>query len=202
MEELAAAAGADAIEYRLRHAPPTATALARIELLKKEAGWVTRPTPNAANSPTARFVRGRGFTRYPAIVEVEVDRETGIVRILEAWFFASPGFTVNPDGLLNQYEQAALQGMSRALHEGVTFDNEKVTSVDWLTHPVLKFTEMPKLHVYTEHNPAGNFGGAGETATGPWCAAIGNAIFHATGVRLRQGPLSPERVLAAIKAQQ
>ncbi|MBI4469639.1 MAG: xanthine dehydrogenase family protein molybdopterin-binding subunit [Acidobacteria bacterium] len=202
MDELAAAAGVDPIDFRLRYLSP-GIEVELIDVVRKSSGWVTRPSPNQNASSNARFVTGRGFGRgyeVQMVVEVEVDRETGKVRIIQAWLAYSPGLIVNPDGLTNQLEQAALQGMSRVLTEEVTFDNSKVTSVDWITHPVLKFSETPKLHVNIVNRPDLPLDGAGENGTPPTAPAIGNAIFDATGVRLRRAPFTPERVLAALKA--
>ncbi len=133
------------------------------------------------------------------VVEVEVDRQTGKVRLLQAWLVFSPGLIVNPDGLMNQLQQAALQVMSRALTEEVTFDTAKVTSVNWVSHPILRFSDVPKLNIEMVNRPNLALGGAGEPATTPPAAAIANAIFDATGVRIRRVPFTPERVLAALK---
>jgi CO/xanthine dehydrogenase Mo-binding subunit len=105
---------------------------------------------------------------------------------------------VNPDSLRNQIEGCILQTLSRTLHEEVKFDRSKVTSVDWLTYPILTFPEVPVIEVALINRPELPLLGAGEAATAPVAAALGNAIFDATGVRLRTVPFTPERVKAAL----
>lgn len=205
IDELAAAAGVDPIDFRLRYMRPGRD-VDLIAVVRRSSGWVTRPSPNpnlSANT-SARFVTGRGFAQaggLEMVVEVEVDRQTGKVRINQGWVAFSPGLIVNPDGLINQMEQGVLQGYSRALMEEVQFDTSKVTSVDWVSHPILKFSEIPKLHVDIVNRPDLPLAGAGEQGTYPAVGAIGNAIFDATGVRIRRAPFTPARVLSALKGQ-
>lgn len=200
IDELAAAAKVDPLDFRLRHM--TGIDIDMLGRVRKNSGWVTGPSPSAAASSTDRYVRGRGFGHGRAcatIAEVEVDRQTGKVRVLQAWIAYSPGLIVNPDGLMNQIEQATLQGFSRILTEEITFDTAKITSIDWVSHPILRFSEIPKLNIEIVNRPDLPLGGAGEIPTNGAISSIGNAIFNATGVRIRRAPFTPERVLAALK---
>jgi CO/xanthine dehydrogenase Mo-binding subunit len=106
---------------------------------------------------------------------------------------------INPDGVKNQVEGNVLQGVSRALYEEVTFDANGVTSLDWATYPILRFPDVPELDIALINRPEMEPLGAGEGATIPPAAAIANAIFDAVGVRLREGPFTPSRVLAGLK---
>jgi CO/xanthine dehydrogenase Mo-binding subunit len=134
------------------------------------------------------------------VVEVEVDRQTGKVRIREVWVAYSPGPVVNPDGLVNQLEQATLQGLSRALLEEVKFDRSHITTTDWVSHPIMRFSDVPKVHVEIVDRPDLPLNGAGEMGSMPVAGAVANAICDATGVRIRRVPFTPARVLAALKA--
>ncbi|MBI4468973.1 MAG: xanthine dehydrogenase family protein molybdopterin-binding subunit [Acidobacteria bacterium] len=207
MDELAAAARIDPVEFRLRHLT-NSRLIAVVNAAAAKAGWQTRPSPKPDADSTARFATGRGLAiqlqsgaSVATVVEVEVDRETGKVRVKRVVVAFETGIIVNPDGLLNQVEQATLQGISRALMEEVQFDKSNVTSVDWVSHPILKFSEIPTVEVQLINRPDLPPEGAGEPGTTPPTAAIGNAIFDATGVRIRRKPFTPERVLAALKQQ-
>lgn len=203
MDELAASARVDPIDYRLRYLTD-ARALNLIQAVKKNSSWVTRSSPNANATSNAAVVTGRGFARsgnVATVVEVSVERQTGVVRVTHGWVTFECGLIVNPDGLLNQVQQATLQGYSRALHEEVKFNRSSITSVDWVTYPILRISEVPPLEVELLNRPDLASQGAGEPATTPTAAAIGNAIFDATGVRIRRLPFSPERVKAALAAR-
>ena len=109
------------------------------------------------------------------------------------------GLVVNPDALRNQIEGAIAQTLSRALHEEVQFDASRVTSVDWASYPILRFPEVPAIEVILIERPDQPLWGAGEAATVPVAAALGNAVFDATGVRLRRVPFTKNRVLGAMR---
>ena len=111
------------------------------------------------------------------------------------------GLVVNPDSLKNQIEGCIVQTLSRALHEEVTFDRSRVTSVDWTSYPILRFPEAPQVDVHLIDRPDQPLMGAGEAATAPVAAALANAVFDATGVRLRTVPFTPDRVKAALAAK-
>jgi CO/xanthine dehydrogenase Mo-binding subunit len=189
IDELALAAKADAVDFRLRHlADPRARAV--IQAAADHFGW---------RGYQARPARGRGFAfaRYKNLaaylalaVEVEVDRKSGHVRLARAVAAVDSGEAVNPDGIRNQVEGGILQSASWTLHERVVFDRTRVTSRDWNSYPILRFTEIPdEVQVHVLNQPGAPFLGTGEAAQGPTAAAIANAITDATGVRLRDIPL-------------
>ena len=199
MDELAAAAGADPVEFRLRH------------LEEPRAAEVIRRTASAFGWPAdARLPKGRGrgfaFSRYKNLgaycavaVELEVEHETGRVRLLRAVSACDSGQAVNPDGIRNQIEGGIIQAASWTLHEQVNFDRRRVASRDWSRYPILRFGELfDTIQVEVIDRPGAPFLGTGEASQGPTGAAIANAIANATGKRLRELPLNPPRVKAAI----
>lgn len=209
MDELAAKVKADPVEYRLRH---LAHARLRdmVQQAAKAAKWETRSSPRPGN-PKTGVARGRGIAcvayegdnGYAAmVVEAEVDQETGKVAVKRIVVSNDCGPISNPDGLRNQLEGGALQGMSRALGEEVTWDDQKITSNDWRTYHSLPLGfDVPKIETVLINRPDEEATGAGETSITIVAAAIGNAIFDATGARVRQSPFTPERVKAALAAR-
>ena len=136
------------------------------------------------------------------VVDIEVNQDTGKITVKRMWVAIDVGPISNPDGLRNQAEGGALQGMSRALGEEVTWDNQKVTSVDWQTYHSLPVGfDLPKIECVLLNHPDEEATGAGETAITVIAAAIGNAIFDATGARLRQIPFTAEWVKTALQAR-
>jgi len=212
MDELCAHAKSDPVAFRLQHLE-NARVIGVLKAAAKAANWQARSSPRADIS-RAHTVSGRGIAcvayegdnGYAALVaEVDVDLETGTVRPKRFVVALDCGPVSNPDGLRNQTEGGILQGMSRALVEEVTWDNKRVTSVDWETyHSLYLDYEMPAIETVfvTPLNVSAT--GAGETAITITPAAIGNAIFDAAGVRLRDLPFTPARVKAALldRAQQ
>jgi CO/xanthine dehydrogenase Mo-binding subunit len=198
MDELALAAGADPVEYRLRHLKdPRARAV--IEAAAKKAGWKAKAPPPADGS----VLRGRGmsFAKYKnlatyvaVVADVAVDKKTGAVRVPRLVAAADAGLIINPNGLANQIEGGCIQSTSWTLHEAVEFDRSRVTTRDWTGYPILTFPEVPEIDVVLLNHPAEEALGAGEAAQGPTAAAIANAFANATGRRLRDLPLSAERV--------
>ena len=196
----------DPVAYRLRHLRD-ARLKDVVSAAAKAANWQARPSPRP-NASRSGVASGRGIAcclyegdnGYCALVaEVDVDRATG--RILVKRFVSSQdcGPISTPDGMKNQIEGGALQGMSRALGEEVTWDEKKVTSVDWRTyHSLTMGADMPAIESVLINRPGGEAMGAGETTITLAAAAIGNAIFDATGARVRQVPFTPERVKAAL----
>jgi CO/xanthine dehydrogenase Mo-binding subunit len=203
MDEVAAALKVDPIEFRLRHIKdPRDTAL--LKAAAQKFGWDTRPSPHP--NQTGSKVSGRGLayaqrngTRVAVIAEVDIDRTSG--RIFAKRFVVAHdcGQIINPDGLEKCIEGNIVQGISRTLWEEVKFDNKSVTSVDWQTYPILDITETPeKIEFALIDHPELPPTGAGEPSMRPLTAAIANAIFDATGVRIRRVPFSPDRVKQAL----
>jgi nicotinate dehydrogenase subunit B len=203
-DELAAAAGLDPIEFRLR-----GLADARgTEVIRRAAAlmnWQARPSPGP--NKTAAVMRGRGFSyvhykhseSYVAMgMEVAVERATGRIKVERVACAHDCGQIINPDGVRAQVEGSILQTLSRVLMEEVQFDRSRVTSVDWSSYPILRFSDVPKLDIALIDRPNEAPLGAGEASCSPVGAALGNAVFDATGVRLRTVPFTPERVKAAL----
>jgi CO/xanthine dehydrogenase Mo-binding subunit len=209
MDELAAHAKADPVEFRLRHlSHPRMIGVVKAAAAK--ANWALRPSPQSGMRRTG-VVTGRGIAcvayeggnGYAALVaEVEVNQDTGNVAVKRLVVSNDSGPISNPDGLRNQVEGGALQGTIRALMEEVTWDNEKVTSIDWKTYHSLPVGfDLPRIDVELLNRPDEPAAGAGETSITVVAAAIGNAIFDATGARIRQIPFTPERVKAALASR-
>jgi CO/xanthine dehydrogenase Mo-binding subunit len=200
MDEIAREVGADPFEYRLRHLddPRGRDVLMRVRDLA-----ATVPTVRAPG----RVGRGIAFSRYKnlstylaLVVDVAVDPESGRVRVLRALAATDVGQVINPDGVRNQIEGGIVQATSWTLKEQVLFSGEKIESTDWASYPILRFSEVPEIEVVLIDRPEMPFVGAGEAAQGPTSAAIANAVADATGVRLRDLPLTPARVMAALRA--
>ncbi len=193
IDELAVAAQVDPVEYRLRFLKDER---ARDVLLKaaEKFGW-------ASWRKTEGRGRGIGFARYKNIagyvavaMEVEVNRQSGRIRVIRAVASSDTGQIVNPDGVMNQIEGGMIQSLSWSLKEEVKFDDTKVLSNDWSSYPILTFSEVPPISVVLIDRPGSPFLGTGEASQGPTIAALANAVFDATGVRFRRLPLTPERV--------
>jgi len=206
MDELAARAKADPVQFRLHHLRD-ARLKEVLEAAAKGANWETRPSPKPGNRKTgiapgrgAACVLYEGDNGYTALVaEIEVNQDTGKIVVKRMIASSDVGPVSNPDGLRNQVEGGALQGLSRALGEEVTWDNEKVTSVDWRSYHSLPLGfEVPKIDAVLINRTEGAVMGAGETSITLVAAAIGNAIFDATGARIRQVPFTTERIKAAL----
>jgi nicotinate dehydrogenase subunit B len=201
MDELASLAGADPIEFRLKHLDdPRGRAV--IEKAAQGFGWQNgKKAPPDCGFGFA-FARYKNLAAYCAIAsEVEVNRETGRPRLVRAVAAVDSGQVVNPDGLINQIEGAILQSMSWTLYEAVTFDETRITSIDWQTYPILRFDAVPeKIEVHIINRPGLPFLGSGETGQGPAAASIANAIANATGKRLRDLPLTRKKIKDAIDA--
>jgi nicotinate dehydrogenase subunit B len=196
MDELALLAKMDPVEFRLRHLSDE-RAFDVIKAAAKHAGW--QPLPGRTGKG-----RGIGFAKYKnlaayvaVVAEVEVDRRSGAVRVTKATAAIDAGLVVNPDGLVNQTEGGIVQATSWTLKEQVGFDRTGIRSRDWQGYPILTFPEVPAVTVVVLDRPTEKSLGAGEAAQGPMAAAIANAVAHATGARLRDLPLAPERVKAA-----
>lgn len=203
MDEMAAAAGADPIEFRLRHIDdPRAKAV--LTAVAERANWDhrTSPKPKGADGDvlTGRGVALalRGGTYVATVAEVEVHRPSGAVRVKRLVCAHDCGLIVNPDALRGTIQANLIQSLSRALKEEVTFNRSRVTSADWNTYPVARWSDVPEVAVVLLNHPEIAPSGAGEPSSRPTAAAINNAIFDATGARLRRVPLTPARVKAAL----
>jgi len=220
IDELAAAAKADPLEFRMKLLTAStaedtgfkrARSIAAIKAAAEAYGWDKRPSPKPRGSGDILTGRGiayafRGQTIAAEIAEVEVNRRTGHVWVKRLVCAHDCGLMVNPEALRHTVECAMLHSLSRALHEEVQFDTEKVTSVDWNSHPSLTHADTPAridvVLVNGDPNPKRSDlapYGAGETACKPMLAAVANAIYDATGVRLRRIPFRDARVLAELK---
>ena len=203
MDEVAAALAIDPIEFRLRHVKEPRD-IAVIKAAAEKAQWQSRPSPR--KDQTGSKVSGRGIaysqrngTRCAIIAEVDVDRASGRIWARKFTVAHDCGQIINPDGLKHTIEGNIVQGISRTLWEEVTFDAKNVTSVDWMTYPILDITETPEaIEVVAINRPEVAPTGAGEPSIRPVAAAIANAIFDATGVRIRRVPFSPDRVKQAL----
>ena len=206
VDEVAAAYGVDAYQFRLRHLGSDQRASELLQATAKQAGWKERPSPSpdaGAAKATGRGIAliARGPTLVCAIADVEVDRASGNVTVKKMTMGHDCGLIVNPDGLKFQIEANVMQGVSRALIEETKWDANGIKTVDWRTYPVITFAKVPDVDIVLINRPERASSGAGEPGIVPLFAAIGNAIFDAIGVRLREGPFTPQRVKAALQAR-
>ena len=198
MDELAAAAKADPVEYRLRHIDdPRARDV--IRMAAERFGWDKYQKQNG-NGRGFGFARYKNLAAYCALaMEVKVDRETGDLRVLRVVAAVDSGEAVNPDGIRNQIEGGILQSVSWTSFEAVMYNDTRITSRDWGTYPILRFSHVPQaLEVHLIDRPGQPFLGTGEAAQGPAAGALANALAHATGVRVRELPFSPRRLRAVL----
>jgi nicotinate dehydrogenase subunit B len=217
IDELAAHHGEDPVAFRLRFMEcPRARALTTA--MAARAGWVPHYGPARAPSSAGTHVRrGRGFAQhqyvhgtFPGvgsaycawICDVDVDLRTGDVRVTKVWVGYDCGLVVNPAGVRHQVHGNVIQSVSRALSEKVHFDANGVVSREWGSYPIIKFQQIPEVDVYIAPDDDNPPLGAGESASVPSAAAIANAIFDATGVRLRELPFHRERVLKALSERE
>ncbi|HEX4329909.1 MAG TPA: molybdopterin cofactor-binding domain-containing protein [Burkholderiales bacterium] len=197
MDELALQAGADPVEYRLRHMKDERA----IAVLKNAAArarwsaWDSEEHEEGAGHGIA-WVKYKNTGAYCAVVAEVVMME--VVKAKRLVIAVDVGLTINPDGVINQIEGGAVQAASWTLKEAVGYDGERITATDWEQYPILNFSEVPAVEVEIINRPDERAVGAGEAASGPTAAAIANAVAHALGVRVRDLPLTPERIMAAM----
>ncbi len=198
MDELATTAGADPVAFRLAHLQdPRAKAV--IEAVVEKARWKEGEKGSLARGRGISFAKYKNLATYVAIVaEVEVDGFGGSIKVPRVYAVADAGQVINPDGLRNQIEGGIVQSTSWTLHEAVQFDKNGIRSRDWASYPILTMPEVPKVEVDLIDRPNEKSLGAGEASSGPTVAAIANAFAHATGKRLRDLPLTPDRVKAVL----
>ncbi len=194
MDELAAERGEDPLAFRLRHLKdPRARAV--LEAAAKRAGWSQWRKREGTGRGIA-FARYKNFGAYcAAVAEVEGDADIRVRRLVLA---VDVGEVVNPDGVANQMEGGAIQATSWVLKEAVRFDRQRITSDTWESYPILRFSEVPAVEVEIIARPEEKAMGAGEAAHGPVAGAIANAVFDALGVRVRDLPITRERLIAAM----
>jgi nicotinate dehydrogenase subunit B len=215
IDELATEAGVDPIEYRLRYLKDS-RAVDLVNAVAKRADWTPRPVWKA---PAAEgdIVRGRGFayalyvhSKFPGygaawsawVTDVAVNKATGDVSVTRVVAGQDSGLMINPEGVRHQIHGNVIQSTSRALMEEVSFDRASVTSREWGAYPIIKFPDIPKIDVLMLPRQNQPPLGVGESASVPSAAAIANAIFDATGVRFRELPFTPERILAGLRGEQ
>ncbi|MDQ6618921.1 MAG: molybdopterin-dependent oxidoreductase [Pseudomonadota bacterium] len=205
IDELAHAAKMDPVAFRLKHLSNAKHAQA-VKAVAERAGWEARPSPK--DGPKQGVVTGRGIAYAPrggsivaTVAEVAVNMETGVLRVTRFVVAHDCGFVINPLNLRGTIEANLMQSMSRAMHEAVQFDEHRVTSVDWVTYPIVDMTEIPDAVdiVVLNNMPEQESKGAGEPSTRPTAAAIANAIFDATGVRIRRVPFTAEALQQAFR---
>jgi nicotinate dehydrogenase subunit B len=211
MDDMAAAASADPVEFRLRYLGDNTRAADVLRAVANKAGWQPRRGADLTRSAAARTPRniatGRGValsggagTVVAQVADVEVDKSSGKVTVRKVTVAHDCGIIVNPNGLSNQIEGNVIQGASRALMEEVDFDAAGVKNLNWNSYPIIRFREVPDVDIVLINQrdmPPMGGGEASSIATG---AAIANAVFDAVGVRLRQVPFTPARVLRALRA--
>jgi CO/xanthine dehydrogenase Mo-binding subunit len=203
IDEIAADLHVDPVQFRLRYLTSDKRISEVLIATAKKAGWTDRPAPAPASSGAKAAGRGvavanRANTMTAAVAEIEVDKTTGEVTVKKITLAHDCGMIVNPDGLKNQIEGNILQGVSRALLEEVQFDSTGQKNLNWDSYPVIRFEQVPEVEIVLINRPEMPALGGGEPSIVPITAAIANAIFDATGARLRRVPFTPQRVLSAL----
>ena len=195
MDELATAAGADPVAFRLKHLKdPRARAV--IELAAERAGWTPGARGDGERGRGFAFAKYKNLACYCAVVvDLELNRRTGAIKLARAVAAVDAGLIVNPDGLRNQIEGGIIQSASWTLLESVRHDRTRVATRTWADYPILRFEDIPPVQVHLIDRPTERSLGVGEGSQGPTVAAIANALAHTTGRRLRALPFTPEKVL-------
>lgn len=200
MDEAADLARTDPLEFRLRHL--------KDERWRELLQAVARLARWEGSSPCEGYGRGVAFAQYKnhagalaIVIDAEIERSSGQVRVHRVRACADVGLAINPQGVRDQVEGGIIQSLSWTLKEQVTFDRRRVTSTDWSTYPILTIAEAPEITIEVINRPEYPAVGAGEMSQGPTAAAIANAIFHACGARVRDMPLTPERILERMRAR-
>ena len=207
IDEIASSMQIDPVEFRLnspRNEPRTTELLLAAT---KKAGWVQRPSPAPSSNGLKATGRGvaisdRDGAIVAAVAEVEVDKSTGRVKVNRITIAHDCGLIANPDGVKNQIEGNVVQGVGRTLLEEVQFDDLGVKNLDWNSYHTIRFQDIPEVEIVLIDRPELGFLGAGEASIIPVPAAIANAVFDATGARVRDIPLTPERVLSALQSRE
>jgi nicotinate dehydrogenase subunit B len=204
VDELAYAAGMDPLEFRRQNITDERW-MGALNAAAAAAKW--QPRVANGHKPSGNVVSGRGIaiggfanSFVGTVAEIEVNKKTGKIVVKHVYGAQDAGLAVNPALIENQMEGAMMQGVSRAIIESVTTSKERITSLDWATYPSLRFKDAPAVTAVVVNRPDKVSSGSGEPALAPVAAAIGNAFFDATGVRIRQAPMTPGRVRATLKA--
>jgi nicotinate dehydrogenase subunit B len=205
MDELAAAANMDPLAFRLKYLDDK-RGIELLDRMAKVAKWDKRPSPQKASGNVLKG-RGMAYVKYElvrtyigAVAEVEIDRRTGVIKVPKFFVVHDCGQVINPDGLKNQIEGSVMQTVSRTLIEELKFDRSQVTSLNWASYPIMTFPQAPEIVIELIDRPTEKPWGAGEPAAAVIPSAISNAVFDATGVRLRSIPYTPSKVLTAMQA--
>jgi CO/xanthine dehydrogenase Mo-binding subunit len=195
MDELAERAGLDPVEYRLS-VLSDARARAVVETLARRCNWAARGPAGTGRGLGLGWARYKNKAAYAGVaVEVDVEQE---VRVLRVWCVADAGLVINPDGARNQLDGGIVQAISMTLKEQVRMEGDGITSLDWSGYPILHFSEVPEIDTEIIPMPDHPTLGMGECTFGPTAAAIGNAVAHALGARIRDMPFTRERIAAAL----
>jgi CO/xanthine dehydrogenase Mo-binding subunit len=200
MDELALAAHADPVEFRLAHlGDPRAIAVVRA--VANRSGWQTGQKGDGRRGRGFAYSRYKNIGAYAAIVvDVQVDRSTGAISVTNVTAAIDVGQVINPDGVKNQIEGGIVQALSWALKERVMFNRTEMTTRRWQDYPILSFEEVPPIDVVVLERPDQASIGAGECSLGPTGAALANAVANASGIRMRDLPLVPAKVLEMQRA--
>ncbi len=205
IDEIAAATRTDPMQFRVDHLKDP-RGLELLQRLVKLSGWDSRPSPRTDQTGDVAHGRGMAYVKYEMVrtyiglvAEVEVTRSTGAIRVTKVYVAHDCGQIINPDGLRNQIEGNVIQTTSRVLMENVTFDRGMVTSLDWSTYPIITFPDVPEVVMDLIDRPTEKPWGAGEPSSAVVPGAISNAVFDAVGARMRSVPMTPAKVLAAMK---
>jgi len=197
MDELAIAANQDPLAFRMQHLDDE-RAIAVLERLSDESAWPTRPATGSGEGWGLSFARFKNLSSYVGIVfKVGVDRANGQISLNHVTAVCDAGLIINPDGVRAQIEGGIVQSASWTLKEQVRFTSSGITSRDWVNYPILRFDEAPEIDVHLMPHNGNKSLGVGEAAQGPTAAAIANAVYHASGIRLRRLPFTAAQVLNA-----
>ena len=203
IDEIAFAVGADPVEFRLKHLTAPRD-IAAIKAVAEKAGWKYGPAGtrrgrrgDIATGQGIAYARRNG-TIVALIANVEVNTRTGAIRVPKITCAHDCGLVINPETLKLTLEGSIVQGLSRAIHEEVRFDSKGVTSVDWQTYPIVEIQDAPEIDLVIINYPDQEATGAGESAMRPLIGAVANAVFEATGKRLRRAPVNPANILRSI----
>ncbi|MCK0191730.1 molybdopterin cofactor-binding domain-containing protein [Arenibacter sp. F20364] len=192
MDVMADKAGQDPLEFRLNHLEDERA----IAVIQKVQALTSAQNKEDGEGIGYAFMRYKNTDAYIAVAaKVTVDKNNGNVGLIKMWAAVDVGEVINMDGLTNQIEGGMIQAASWTLKEEVTFNTTEITSTDWIKYPILKFSEVPEVEVTIINRPSENAKGAGEVPVPPTAAAIANAIYNASGFRINDLPITPEKIL-------